>query len=700
MRLHSLSIQNFKSIKNVVFTELPYLIVIAGPNGCGKSTIFDAIRLLKSVYGGYQPNEWHQWFSEFQVSLDIRHPEYLSLLNDKSKPISIEAQIILSEDEKKYISSNLEEMLKRYTWNQLLPDTNFSIFGSGSSIASQQQQYEPQVEHLVKQQMNKVRKELISSSITAFLRIPNNLREKITVKESHLLQVVFSQFNPQNIGIIDYHGPQRVYQREPIGGVNLNIDSTEQQTSQSALYNYGNKYTNIKSEMASSYVREIIAEKAGISPPSENSLLSTLQDLFSVFFPGKHFKGPEPRPDGRIFFPIVTDSGIVHDINDLSSGEKEVLYGYLRLYNLSPKHSVLLIDEPELHLNPRLINGLPQFYQKNLGFALDNQIWLLTHSDTMLREALATPNSGVFHMLQSDQINETENQIRVVLAEDEVNSTIIDLIGDLAIYKPGAKVVIFEGGGDTEFDMQMVSTLFPDFDKKVNSIAGGGKTRVRALHEVLKRTKERGIIPFEVFSITDRDSDSSETWSENALQWDVYHIENYLLHSEIIAKVVNDINSASKKVLSSDDVKNKLKICAQEVMPSLIIHILREEAYQNIHEKISLQIDPNSKDISADLVAAIERSSTRIVHETIQEFSRDNLVKREKALFDSFANDLSSENWLCTFRGREILKRFVGKFCNNIPYESFRNLILARMRDVDYQPEGMKKVISRIIKAK
>ena len=103
MRLHSLSIQNFKSIKNVVFTELPYLIVIAGPNGCGKSTIFDAIRLLKSVYGGYQPNEWHQWFSEFQVSLDIRHPEYLSLLNDKSKPISIEAQIILSEDEKIYI---------------------------------------------------------------------------------------------------------------------------------------------------------------------------------------------------------------------------------------------------------------------------------------------------------------------------------------------------------------------------------------------------------------------------------------------------------------------------------------------------------------------------------------------------------------------------------------------------------------------
>ena len=57
-----------------------------------------------------------------------------------------------------------------------------------------------------------------------------------------------------------------------------------------------------------------------------------------------------------------TLAGITHDINDLSSGEKEVLYGYLRISNLAPRQSVLLVDEPELRLNPRLIRGLPQFY--------------------------------------------------------------------------------------------------------------------------------------------------------------------------------------------------------------------------------------------------------------------------------------------------------------------------------------------------
>ncbi|QKQ74600.1 ATP-binding protein [Nostoc sp. TCL240-02] len=61
-------------------------------------------------------------------------------------------------------------------------------------------------------------------------------------------------------------------------------------------------------------------------------------------------------------------------INELSSGEKEVLYGYLRLRNTAPRNSVLLMDEPELHLNPRLISGLASFYHKNLGKPLGNQL--------------------------------------------------------------------------------------------------------------------------------------------------------------------------------------------------------------------------------------------------------------------------------------------------------------------------------------
>ena len=90
--------------------------------------------------------------------------------------------------------------------------------------------------------------------------------------------------------------------------------------------------------------------------------------------------------------------GETHDIDDLSSGE-EILYGYLRLRNSTPRRSVILLDEPELHLNPSLLQGFADFYHRHLGVAQENQLWLVTHSDTLLRQAIGNSNYGVFHML-------------------------------------------------------------------------------------------------------------------------------------------------------------------------------------------------------------------------------------------------------------------------------------------------------------
>ena len=57
MKIDSLQIVNFRGIRDVSLDSLGNVVVIAGQNGSGKSCLFDAIRLLKSVYGGYQANE-------------------------------------------------------------------------------------------------------------------------------------------------------------------------------------------------------------------------------------------------------------------------------------------------------------------------------------------------------------------------------------------------------------------------------------------------------------------------------------------------------------------------------------------------------------------------------------------------------------------------------------------------------------------
>lgn len=106
MHISSLQVINFRAVKNAEFTDLPSMVVIAGPNGCGKSCLFDAIRLLKSAYGGYQPNEWQHWFSEFQINLDQNQPELLNLFQDKTKPLIISFELTLHEEEISYIREN------------------------------------------------------------------------------------------------------------------------------------------------------------------------------------------------------------------------------------------------------------------------------------------------------------------------------------------------------------------------------------------------------------------------------------------------------------------------------------------------------------------------------------------------------------------------------------------------------------------
>jgi hypothetical protein len=207
-----------------------------------------------------------------------------------------------------------------------------------------------------------------------------------------------------------------------------------------------------------------------------------------AFFPEKRFLGPQPTVDGALTFPVQTADGHVHDLDELSAGEKEILYGYLRIRNSAPNNSIIILDEPELHLNPRLIRGLPQFYKKNLGETLGNQIWLVTHSDALLREVVGRDQYNVYHMLPCSTLGPSEQQLRPLTATADLDLALVDLVGDLASYRPSGKVVIFEGGGDSEFDRTVVGALFPELQGKANLISGSNKARVRALHETLEMT--------------------------------------------------------------------------------------------------------------------------------------------------------------------------------------------------------------------
>src|SRR5437588_3648315 len=119
MRLHRVHIENFKGIELFDVENLGDLIVIAGPNGCGKTGVLDGIRLLKSVYGGYFANEWQNWFGEFQINLS-QPQDLLRLLRDRSKDLLIRAEIELSSSERSFLMDHAREILRPLIWQSVL----------------------------------------------------------------------------------------------------------------------------------------------------------------------------------------------------------------------------------------------------------------------------------------------------------------------------------------------------------------------------------------------------------------------------------------------------------------------------------------------------------------------------------------------------------------------------------------------------
>src|SRR5690348_16095951 len=110
MKLTQLRIENFKAISLVELEGLANFVLIAGPNGVGKSCVLDAVRMLKSHHAGYVPNEIDHLYGEFQ--LDTREPSRLRpLFRNVAKPIRIAAAFTLSEVERHYLLENRNEIL-------------------------------------------------------------------------------------------------------------------------------------------------------------------------------------------------------------------------------------------------------------------------------------------------------------------------------------------------------------------------------------------------------------------------------------------------------------------------------------------------------------------------------------------------------------------------------------------------------------
>ncbi|WP_426711156.1 AAA family ATPase [Cetobacterium sp. SF1] len=123
--------------------------------------------------------------------------------------------------------------------------------------------------------------------------------------------------------------------------------------------------SNTEEDLTGKEVREKVAKE--------------INDIFSILDLDIKLKGLSR--DERSM-PIFSNSnGEEFDINDLSSGEKQLFVRTLAIKMLEPENSIILIDEPELSLHPKWQQKILEVY-KRIG--KNNQIIVATHSPHIL----------------------------------------------------------------------------------------------------------------------------------------------------------------------------------------------------------------------------------------------------------------------------------------------------------------------------
>ena len=140
-----------------------------------------------------------------------------------------------------------------------------------------------------------------------------------------------------------------------------------------------NLVKDISSYIATKIISAIFKNKNEKVGDVQKKVFDEINEIFEIL--DIDVKIEDISQDGRNI-PIFTNSaGDKFDINELSSGEKQLFLRTLAIKMLNPENSIILIDEPELSLHPKWQQRIVDVYRK---IGKNNQIIIATHSPHIL----------------------------------------------------------------------------------------------------------------------------------------------------------------------------------------------------------------------------------------------------------------------------------------------------------------------------
>jgi len=366
------------------------------------------------------------------------------------------------------------------------------------------------------------------------------------------------------------------------------------------------------------------------------------------------------------------ENGFQRPLQQLSSGEREVVNIAFDFLLRNPRDCIVLFDEPELHLHPELSYKLLQTL-KNSG--VRNQFIFSTHSADIISAALE--NTVVFI---SPPTTDGANQAILVREDDQTHQALKLLGQSIGIVSLGRRIVLIEGEHGS-LDKQTYGTIIRGRYPNLVLAPSGGRSQVQSFGHLVQRILEHSIWGIEFFMLCDRDAippgfdiSNLEATAQGRLRiLKRYHLENYFLEENIIASMFLAWEPAESWLVDPTQIRSRLIDIARRYISyaaALIVAAYFRERVGNL-DIMPKNCHGKSADEVADLLlqaASSEqvRMAASMTADDIRNYTKDTV----KRLEDSLASD--TDEWKIHFPGRIILRTFCSGEHANFDFGRFK----------------------------
>ncbi len=444
---------------------------------------------------------------------------------------------------------------------------------------------------------------------------------------------------------------------------------------------------------------------AGMASTAPQDPLEKYNTLLGELFPGYTFVDATGED---LSLKVRLPTGDVLPFQDLSSGEKEVFFILSFFLRNDVSDSIIIIDEPELHLHPELARKLLHSMRT---IKPQNQIWCATHSAELIDEA---GRERTFYLRAS--VDRSQAECIPATEEGSEVQVLRDLFG-YAGYVGISRKVVFSEGRDSSADRRTFANILPGLSREIKIIPVGSWESLYRVNRAILALLESAFARCEFFLVRDRDYLSQEAIAKHVSKapgrlfvLSRYHIENFLLDDTVISTVLRDVYQIE---LTPEQIREEMFTIALG-NSAAFLRDMTAFRFGELFQSEDCSIGNHSQGQSVvnrdgSLIASVLAPLREALSAKVEEVNADVVVRigedNRSSVFDECVEEIRSalklaeDGWKNLFPGRYLLQKFsaahgLGK------WPAFQNVLIDRLSRGDLPIDGeLRGIFSKITEA-